>query len=322
MSWYQSISFTEIVFIAVFILFYVVYLVRVFMISRFLQVRVPAIIGKLFWRSLYFALFIVALLGPSFGESSKEIQSVGKDIMIAIDLSQSMDANDVQPTRLEKVKFELKNVANAFSADRIGLIIFSSEAFIQSPLTYDQSALSLFIETLNTNLVPKTGTDFGPPLEMALSKLRNENSGVNQTSKVIILISDGEDFGDETDDVASQIENEGIRLFTIGVGSENGSTISTPNGLKRDKNGEIVVSKLNSSALQRLAVNTGGKYFEINETNNDISRLINTINSIEGELRDVKRVDVTANKYYYFLAAALVLLVLDLLIGFKTVKSY
>ncbi len=119
----------------------------------------------------------MALLGPAFGEARREVQSVGKDIFLAIDLSQSMNANDVQPTRLEKMKFELKNIVGTFTSDRIGLIIFSSEAFMQCPLTYDQNALNIFIETLHSGLVPNTGTDFGPPLKMALEKLNDENSG-------------------------------------------------------------------------------------------------------------------------------------------------
>ena len=123
------------------------------------------------FRTIYFALFMIAVLGPSFGGSKKEVKSVGKDIMICVDFSKSMDAFDIQPSRLEKIKFEMKKVVEAFNSDRIGIIIFSSEAFMQCPLTYDQNALNLFIETMNSGLVPSSGTDFGPPLRMALKKL-------------------------------------------------------------------------------------------------------------------------------------------------------
>lgn len=276
---------------------------------------------KLFVRTLFFALLITAILGPSFGGSTKEIKSIGKDIMICVDLSKSMDAFDIQPTRLEKVKNELKKLVAGFNSDRIGLIIFGSEAFMQCPLTYDQNALNLFIETMNTGLVPVGGTDFGPPLRMALDKLADEEEQVSETkSKVIILISDGEDFGKDTEDVVNDIESEDIRLFTLGVGTEKGGNIYAGNGVKKDREGNTVVTKLNSGSLRSIADKTGGQYFEINENRNDVSRLINTIGRIEGELRDARLVDVTANKYFYFLALAMVLLLLDIMVNVKTVS--
>jgi Ca-activated chloride channel family protein len=233
-----------------------------------------------------------------------------------------MDAFDIQPTRLEKVKFELKRLVDAFSSDRIGIVIFSSDAFVQCPLTFDQNALNLFIETMNSGLVPNTGTDFGPPLRMALKKLEDENGGpaTQAKSKVIILISDGEDFGEQTDEIAKSIEDKNIKLFTLGVGTEKGGNIYAGNSLKKDRQGRIVTTRLNSESLQSLAKKTDGQYFEINESRNDVSKLINTISSIEGELRGSRVMDVTANKYFYFLLAAVILLILDILINVPTIR--
>ncbi len=320
--WYRDFGLTEIIFIAAFLVLYGFYLVRVIGIARRLHTPFGNVFIKLFFRTLYFALFIIAVLGPSFGGSKKEVKSVGKDIMICVDLSKSMDAFDVQPSRLEKVKFELKKVVDAFNSDRIGIIIFSSEAFMQCPLTYDQNALNLFIETMNSGLVPSSGTDFGPPLRMALKKLEENEEGPTAAakSKVVILISDGEDFGEETDDVAREIETKNIKLFTLGVGTEKGGNIYQGSALKTNKQGLIVVTKLNPSELISLAKKTGGQYFEINESRNDVARLINTISKIEGELRDARFVDVTANKYFYFLAVAAVLLLLDVLINVRTIR--
>ena len=319
MTWYNSLSTLELIFIAVFIGLYVLYISRLVQISRRLKSSLGGVIGKIFLRTTYFILLIVALLGPSFGANTREIQSVGKDIFIAVDLSQSMNAYDIQPTRLEKVKFELKNIVEAFSSDRIGLIIFSSEAFIQCPLTYDQNALNLFIETLHSGLVPNTGTDFGPPMEMALKKLVTEEEGDNK-SKIIVLISDGEDFGDETENIATEVKDKDIKVFTLGVGSESGSRIRTSRGYKKDRDGNDVVTKLNSSSLRKLASTTDGKYYEISDSKNDIERLINNITAIEGEVREARQVDVSANKYYYFLGAALILLLIDVLINVRTVR--
>ena len=192
---------------------------------------------------------------------------------------------------------------------------------MQCPLTYDQNALNLFIETMNSGLVPASGTDFGPPLRMALNKLEEGDGPEPEAkSKVIILVSDGEDFGDETEDVAKEIENNDIRLFTLGVGTEKGGNIYSGSTLKTNRQGLIVQTKLNSKQLKSLASQTGGQYFEINETKNDVSRLISTISNIEGELRDARFIDVTANKYFYFLAAAAVLLIIDILVNIVTVR--
>jgi len=321
MVWFRSLGLLEMILILLFISLYVAYVYRVILIGKRLNTSYQKVFYKIIIRSLYFILLIVALLGPSFGDSTREIKSVGKDIYICVDLSESMNAYDVQPSRLEKVKFELKNIVQAFNSDRIGLIIFSSEAFVQCPLTYDQSALNLFIETLGSGLVPNTGTDFGPPLTMALEKLTEEdNSSAQQKSKIIILISDGEDFGEETNQVAVDIQNSGIKLFTLGVGTSNGSKIRTRTGFKTDRDGREVVSKLNSKEMKSLAIKTEGKYFEINESLNDVNRLINTLNRIEGELRDARLMDVSANKYYYFLALALLLIVFDIITSVKTIK--
>jgi Ca-activated chloride channel family protein len=321
-DWYREFGLTEIIFVAAFALFYMLYILRLVSIARQLNTPFHNVFIKLLLRTVIFGLLIVALLGPSFGDSKKEVTSVGKDIMICVDLSKSMDAFDIQPTRFEKVKFELKKIVSAFNSDRNGIIIFSSEAFVQCPLTYDQNAPNLFIETMNTDLVPASGTDFSPPLRMAIKKIEEDDeSKPNQaTSKIIILISDGEDFGQDTDNAAKDIEKDGIKLFTLGIGTEEGGKIYASNGYKRDRNGNVVVSKLNTKSLRSLADKTGGQYFEINGNRNDVSRLINTLGKIEGELRDARFVDVTSNRYFYFLGLAIALLLIDILLTIHTIR--
>ena len=320
MDWYRELGLTELIFIAAFLVLYALYVLRVIHVARILNTPFTRVFIKLFLRTLFFALLIMAILGPSFGGSKKEVKSIGKDIMICVDLSKSMDAFDIQPTRLEKVKNEMKKLVAAFNSDRIGLIIFGSEAFMQCPLTYDQNALNLFIETMNTGLVPVGGTDFAPALRMALDKLEKDEQVNEPKSKVVILISDGEDFGQETGEVVNEIENRDIKLFTLGVGTEKGGNIYAGNGVKKDREGNPVLTKLNSRSLRSIADKTGGQYFEINDSKNDVSRLINTIGRIEGQLRDARLVDVTANKYFYFLAFATALLLLDILVNVKTVS--
>jgi Ca-activated chloride channel family protein len=321
MTWFKSIGITEGIFICLFILAYVAYILRLATIAKRLKTSYRPLLLKILLRTVAFALIIFSLMGPSFGETSKEIKSEGKDIYIAVDLSQSMNAEDIEPSRLAKIKYELGTIIESFSSDRIGLIIFSSEAFIQCPLTYDQSALSLFINTLNTNLVPNAGTDFGSPLNIAIEKLESATGTVSQQkSKIILLISDGEDFGEETDKASKLVVDTGVKLFALGVGTEKGARIPEARGFKRDRNGQEVVTKLNSESLRKLAADTGGSYFEINETQNDVKRLIRSINEVEGELRDSRQIDASANKFYYFLGAAILLLILDAFIRRKTLR--
>ena len=236
MTWFKSIGNTEFIFIAIFLLAYFTYIFRLLKVAKRLNTTFRPLLFKILLRSLAICLIIVALLGPSFGETTKEVKSEGKDIYLAVDLSQSMNAFDIQPTRLEKVKFELKKIVESFSSDRIGLIIFSSEAFVQCPLTYDQSALNLFINTLNTGLVPNAGTDFGAPLNMALDKIDEiETAVTQQKAKIILMISDGEDFGDQTEEAAEKVVQSGVQLFALGVGTEVGSKIRQSNGFKTDR---------------------------------------------------------------------------------------
>jgi Ca-activated chloride channel homolog len=320
MNFLKSIEWPQLLIILIFIVLSAFFIYKYYRISKELDVNFSNIILKLILRVVYFSLFIIALLGPSFGETKREIKAIGKDIFICVDLSTSMNATDIQPSRLERMKFELRNIVNAFNSDRIGLIIFSSEAFVQCPLTFDQSAISLFIETLNTGLLPVSSTDFGPPLDLALNKFSENDTVPSKQSKAIVFISDGEDFGTETDEIADEIEKKGVRLFSLGIGTAKGSKIPLPGGgYKRDKKGDVVVSTLNSESLKKLAINTGGKYFEINENDNGVPRLISAINQIEGEVRDVRKVDASANKYFYFLVVAFALLLADIMISTKAI---
>ena len=224
MNFLKSLDYSELTLFFLFAIFYGIYIVRIYRINKKIEVSIKKVIYKLILRSSYFFLMIIALLGPSFGDNKKEVNIVGKDIMILVDLSESMNADDIKPTRLEKVKFEMKKIIDQFSSDRIGIIMFSSEAYVQCPLTYDKNALNLFIETLNTSLVPNSGTDFGPALELSLSKLEDETSNNKEiNSKVIILISDGEDFGEDTESSLEQIKSSSIKLFSVGIGSTKGS---------------------------------------------------------------------------------------------------
>lgn len=322
MNFLKSFGIVESLILLSFIITYLIYAIRLYRINKNIKVTKSRVLYKLILRSIYFSLLIISLLGPSFGENQEKVDIVGKDIMILVDLSESMNADDIKPSRLEKVKFEMKKIIDNFSSDRIGIIMFSGEAFMQCPLTYDRNALNLFTETLNTDLVPRTGTDFGPALELSLSKLNDENAlSLEISSKVIILISDGEDFGDNTNESLDNIIESNIKLFTVGVGSETGSKILLGNGkYKKDKDGGVVITKLKPTSLKETARETGGKYFEISNVNNETDELITEINSIKGDIIESKTIDVTVNKYFYFLFTALLLMIIDFSIKLKIIR--
>jgi Ca-activated chloride channel family protein len=308
---------TENWFIALFFILYLIYLGRIFWIARKLKTTARSSVLKFVLRSVYFSLMLLALLNPSFGELSGTIKSQGRDIFLLIDVSKSMDATDIQPSRIEKAKFEVSRFINHFQTDRIGLIVFSEETFTLSPLTFDRNAISLFIPQINTDLLPEGGTNFMPTLALALEKL--EKSKSNNKSKVIVLISDGENFGNYDQAIVDKIRKKGINLFTVGIGTANGITLRAGKGFKKDSDGNIVVTKLNSELLKKLVHHSPDKYLEINNISDSFSDLITQVEQITSNLIDEQQVNVISNKYFYFLIIALFLLVID---AFFTVRTF
>lgn len=322
MTWYQTITILEILFGSLFFVLYIGYLLRVRKVAAFFKQRPHVVWFKFVLRHVYLVLIIIAILGPSFGAMKKEIKTIGKDLYIAVDLSQSMNATDVQPSRLEKAKHEIQRLITRFNSDKIGLIVFSNEAYLHSPLTYDQNALQLYTRTLRTSLLPYSGTDYAPVLQLTLDKFNNgtQAKAEEQKAKVLVLISDGEEFGGNVEQLAERLREQNVRVYTLGIGTLEGGRIPVGRTYKRDKQGRTVTTTLNPGPLTQLAELTDGQYFEVNNRVSEVSRLISAINNIEGELRESKTIDVTANKYIYPLALALVLILMDVLISVKVIR--
>lgn len=313
----RNFSPVEVLFLVGFGLIYAIYFFRTFWFAYQLRTTARSAILKLLLRSTYFGLMIMALLEPSFGEAEREVRAVGRDVLLLVDVSTSMNTADVQPTRLEKIQFELTQLLDAFPTDRFGLIVFTSEAVVQCPLTFDHSAVRLFVESLNTNLLGASGTALAPALDLAAQKL--VNSAANQ-SKAIVLISDGEDFGPYAGAAVRTLRRNGIVLFTVGVGTTRGGRVSTQNGFVKDADGQIVVSRLEPDRLRQLARATNGIYLEVTDRQNGFAALGERLSRLEGRLVDQRKMVVAANKYAYFLVAALVLLSFDILITVRTIR--
>jgi Ca-activated chloride channel family protein len=322
MNWFKQIGQTEYLLIAAFLFLYLLFLGRSWLIARRLQSGINLFWVKFILRTLFFGLVVVSILGPSFGGIKKEVKAVGKDIFIAIDLSHSINCADVQPSRLEKIKFEIKKVLEAFAGDRVGLIVFASEAYLYCPFTFDKSALQTLLETANSKVIGDGGTDFGKALELADQKFKeNQISTKKISSKLVLLISDGEDFGEDTDDALSGLEKEGVKVFTLGVGTAEGARVPGPAGdFMTDENGEPVLARLKSEDLKKIASRTGGKYFEVTNDKNEVPALIEAMDSIEGEVWDVQTIDIGANKYFYFLFLALAFILIDILFTINIIR--
>ncbi len=304
----------------IFSLLYFIYLLRYWSINRRLEVEKRRLFTKIVLRTIYFILFLIAFAGPSIGTSLKEVQEEGKDIFIAVDLSQSMNATDIGPSRLQRVKFELKNLTKSFPSDRIGLIIFSSEAFMQCPLTFDQSVLQLYIDGLNTGLVPNSGTDLNGPLRLALDRFESDESQEIK-SKSIILISDGENFGDDLEGIGSSLYDMGVKVFSLGIGTGSGSSIPRGNGVVMDpQTGQPAQTVLDRGPLQQISAETDGQYFEISDEVQEVGDLTAALERLEGGVTGSRVVETSANKYFYFLLGALILALLDMMLPIKTIK--
>jgi len=261
---------------------------------------------------------IVALLGPFFGEPTRDIIAEGKDIMVLVDVSKSMDATDIQPSRLEKVKFELQRLTTSLAGNRFGLIIFASNAYLQVPLTFDLKAFELFTQSLSTTQVSNTGTDICGALDLSLEKL-SQNRTVN-TSKVILLLTDGENFGSCQRKTLASIRKFDLKLMVVGIGTKTGGKIRQNNDWMKDENGQTVTTILNSDYLRELAMTTNGKYFEINNQANAIAEVVEAINTIENRLVDSRKVAIVSNKYRYFLMVVLLMIAFDVLATVSTFK--
>lgn len=320
MNWIKPLTIVEFVFIGIFLLVYATYFVRLYLVARRLGTTARSVIIKFFIRGIYLSLCILGLLGPSFGVNEIEAQATGKDIFLVFDLSRSMDAIDIEPSRLEKTKFEFTKNIDLLKSDRVGLIVFSSDAYTHTPLTFDRDAIKLFIQKLNTNLFVQNGTDLNAAFSLILKKFQSSSTLNSRKTKVIVLISDGEDFGEIDPTVIYELKRNKINLLTLGVGTPQGGQIREGIEFKKDNDGKEVLSKLNAPYLINLTKSMNGKYFQLTNQVNDVSELLKEVDKVESNWIDTRKMTVANNKYYYFVILALILMIIDILFTVRTIK--
>jgi len=279
--------------------------------------------GRLAWklplRVLAGVALGAALLGPAVGIRRQPVRTTGKDLWIVMDISRSMDATDVAPSRLLRAQGELERLLLAFPADRLGLVVFGSVAQVQCPLTFDQEALRVFVRTLGTGLLPPGPTRLREPLQLLLDRLGRAPAAARSTA--VVLMSDGEDFGENLEPVLRSLGRSGTRVYVVGVGTTTGATIPQARGrLLRTEQGQPVRTRLQAAPLMQVAAQTDGLYVELNDQQNGLPRLLDALRNAPGTTEQVRTVAVADNRYRYPLTLAIVLLVLDVLLTIKVLK--
>lgn len=285
-------------------------------VSRLMDPRLQRQQGvKALFLFLGLTLVAVAAAGPRWGQKFQEVHRRGVDVMIAMDVSASMWAEDVKPNRLTQAKRELSVLINSLEGDRVGLVAFAGTAFLQCPLTLDYGAARSLLELLNPDLIPRPGTNLGAAITASLDAFPKA-SGHN---RALVLLTDGEDHSGQLDSALDRAVAEGLRLFTIGFGNTNGEIIPIRDengqvtGYKKDKNGQTVLSKMDEATLKKLAAKTGGAYFPASQGEVEVTKIIEEIGRMDKKDLDSKIYGQGENHYRWPLALGLLLLLLEFL---------
>jgi Ca-activated chloride channel family protein len=223
----------------------------------------------LLWAAV--GLFTIVIAGPQFGSKLETVKREGIEVMVCLDVSNSMLANDIQPTRLEKAKQILSKLVDNLNNDKIGLIVFAGDAYIQLPITADYVSAKMFLSSINPAMVPTQGTVIGSAINLAIRSFTpNESS-----EKTIVLITDAEDHEDNSIEAAENAAKKGITVNVLGIGSSKGSPIPAPgtNGFFKDRNGNMVITRLNEEMAKKIAIAGNGIYVQTDNTNNALKVL-------------------------------------------------
>ena len=261
--------------------------------------------------SLAFAFFAIGLARPRTGAKLAERNTKGAEIIVALDVSNSMLAQDYSPNRLERAKLSIARLTERLQEDRIGLVIFAGTSFVQLPVTTDYVSAKMFLNSIDTGSIPVQGTAIGDAIRLSIKSF----SAQSEKSRVIVVISDGENHEDDAVGAAKQAAELGIKVYTIGVGSAEGQPIPIDGELLRDKDGNIVVTKLNEEMLRDIARAGGGAYIHAGGEEFGLNPIIQDIRRMEDEEFGSVVFEEYDEQYMYFFGIALLLFILEMLIG-------
>lgn len=263
-------------------------------------------------------LIIIGLAGPQFGTKLKEVKREGIELVIALDVSNSMLAEDIAPSRLENAKRAISKLVDRLHNDKIALIVFAGDAFVQLPMTADYSAVKMFLTTISPKLVSNQGTAIGAAIDLGMKSF----TPGDEKNKALIIITDGENHEDNALEMANAASEAGIIVHTIGMGLSKGAPIPVYNSFgqkdyRTDQQGNVVISKLDETMLKKLAVSGGGEYIRANNTKTGLNALFDKLNKMEKTEMDAKVYSEYEEQYQYFIGFGLLLLLIEFFIMFK-----
>lgn len=270
---------------------------------------------------VFFLLF--SLARPQLGTKLTLMKREGVDIIIAMDVSLSMLAEDIKPNRLEKAKQEINGLISRMRGDRVGLVAFAGVAFVQCPLTLDYSAAKMFLDIIDVNLIPQPGTAIGDAIRTSIRAFNQKE----RKYKVLILLTDGEDHDSDPLGAAEEASKEGIKIYTIGIGSVQGEPIPIKDnrgqvtGFKKDKEGSVIVSRLDEVTLQKIALTTGGKYYHATSGEMELDKIYDEISKMEKKELEGKLLTQYEDRYQYFLLISVILLTVEFLLSDRRSKK-
>lgn len=260
---------------------------------------------------LGFSCFVLGLARPQIGAKLSEHETRGAEIMICLDVSNSMLSEDYSPCRLERAKLAINRIVDKLQGDRIGLVIFAGTSFVQLPVTTDYVSAKMFLSSISTESIPVQGTAIGDAIHTAAKSF----SAQSEKSRAIIVITDGENHEDDAVDAAAQAAGMGIKIYTIGVGSVQGQPIPVKGELLKDSDGNIVVSRLDEGTLRQIAKAGNGAYIHAGNEEFGLNPIIDDIRRMEEEKFNSVVFEEYNEQFMYFFAAALLFFVIEILIG-------
>ena len=259
------------------------------------------------------SMLIIALINPKIGTKIETFQRLGVDIVFAIDVSKSMLAEDISPSRMDKSKQLVGQVINNLGGDRIGIVAYAGKAFPQLPLTTDYSSAKMFLQNMNTDMLSSQGTAIDEAIKLSSTYFDQDGS----TDRILFIVSDGEDHNDLSYEMAELAAKNNITIYSIGVGTEKGSPIPIKkNGIvmsyKKDINGDVVITKLNKTYLENISDKTGGKFIEGSITKDVVQEVIQILENTEKKEFDTQKFSEFEDQFQWFIFIGFVFIVFDL----------
>lgn len=269
-------------------------------------------VAKFYLLLLALMSIIFMLAAPQFGTRLQTVQRSGIEVIVALDVSNSMNARDIEPSRLERAKQAIIRLTDRLVNDRIGLIVFAGQAYTQLPITSDYASAKMFISNITTDIVPTQGTAIGAAINLAI----NSFTDLEEVNRAIIVITDGENHEDDAVGAARKAAEKGIKVYTVGMGSPDGGPIplgGTGNFL-RDRDGNVVITKLDEQMLAQIAAAGNGEYISANNIRAGINKLMNELSDLEKAEFETKIYTDFEDQFQYLALLALFILIIDFMI--------